>query len=269
MKISCTLLTSVILVSSVGCFKLPETKTQTFDPEPYEVLKLIEKMGGSPGRVQFNSSMAEKNDTQFNIKDSHITVHLVAGKDREGKSTDIAEKDYYRFMVVKDLDSSQIPRSENKTVLNFGCDLTWARENDLISDDAVEIPTIPEQNEKDQERLISMQRKADTILICGNTYNQKEFRSFSLKTQLAAGTIVLKDATIELSTYEDAFSLATEKLQLFGENKIRATGPSSDKPVLPAATVELESVKEITGDGKLFIESIGGDNLSGANTGLK
>ncbi len=230
----------------LACAQPHDSKAPSETPAPVNPAADLMNAGGSPGRVWLSSGWARRDQDRL-VLDDRVSVVLRTGLSLDKKATSLESDSKFISLEAADKVTTE---DRGEKFLNIGCDSNWVANHSPVDTKQRQAVKMTDFTGTQIKILAS-----DLIFLCNTDIN---FDS----TLILAPTIVLNNATLKIQGSGTAFlTLTTNDLFLVGENSIRSQGVDDSWPVMAAPQIVLSSVGQIHGDGKLVIESTGGNNI--------
>lgn len=197
--------------------------------------------GGQPGKITVKGIVVKKTADQVQL-DQRISISQVVGKGSSGASQGmVSEKNKAELSeVVASETLSKI--DESKTFINLGCKDLSASDTDGLTE---------ESSKALNDSVLSLSAKK--VFICGSQTIAQNFVSIS------ADQLIFKDASLEVKAPVGNLSVSANKMTLEGNSILKTSGIDSTISVLQAPTLDLVVKSEIHGEGKLALQSNGGN----------
>lgn len=204
------------------------------------------QQGGQPGRITVNGILVKHEGDEF-ILDERLNVEQFGGLSSDKKSRATVSDSSKAVFSEEVKDTNLGDASTSKTYINFGCDnLSESETKDLIE----------QTNVQSRERILDLSAKK--IFVCGNHAFNKSLLYVNIRTS----ELILKSTAIVIEPAITGISLSAEKLYLEGDNVVESKGSDAPAAILPGPSIHLSLTREIHGEGKLTLRSIGGNNTS-------
>lgn len=243
-------------ILATGCIRNPADETKKnlekiLEDHRKRTEEIAEKVitslsqGGQPGQITVSGIIVKKDGDQI-LLDERLKVEQIGGKNADGHQTTVSDAYKADFSEeAKVSDFSQV--TGLKTYINFGCEnLSEAETKNLVEQTNVQAI--------DRHLFLS----ATKIFFCG----KHSFNKSLLFVSLTASELVLKDTTILIEPAIYNITLNAEKLVLEGENLVEARGSDGPITIFPGPSIQFSLAREIHGEGRLTLRTLGGNIVS-------
>lgn len=213
-----------------------------------DTLKIIND-GGQPGSISLNGAV-----THEGKPDERLSITQSGGLNRAGSATAVTKQD---LLLVNTLSSEKLEelntfitklRENEKTFINIGCQ-TSELDTDALAGFTEITPKIA-----DEDQIIRL--TAHRIYMCGKVAYER------LSYSITASEILLKDLDLKYIKDVGSLTLNASALVIKGENRIQTLGKDGPMTILPASSIQINSIAGIFGDGTLSLESKGANNIA-------
>ncbi|MEK2688182.1 hypothetical protein [Bdellovibrio sp. GT3] len=265
MKLS-KLLATAVLMSLAACAvkddKASRVALRGGDTTPKGEVSADLTVGGQPGQIMVTGAIVKYDADKVNYEEPSDKLSLnpsikttyITGISADGK---IAEVDA-DFKPMLNLTKSESVLKEVEADTSYavlGC-----------ADDQVDATftnglTLKDGAAKSADSTldkVSTATTAKVVFVCG------DLKTTAMALAIKADTLVLNNARIISTAQAGVVDIGANKLVLIGESTIQTIGQDAAANVVPAAAIEFNVTKELSGDGTLVISSKGGDIKSGA-----
>ncbi|WP_413584692.1 hypothetical protein [Bdellovibrio sp. HCB274] len=247
MKIS-KLLATAVLMSLAACAvkddKASKVSLHNNDSTPKGEASVNAKAGGQPGQIMITGAAVQfDQDSGKTTLKSSLKSAVAAGTSADGKVAQVADENLPMLNLSKTESALKQVESDTSYAV-LGC-----------SDDQVEASYTNGLTLKKEAAAndLSSATTAKVVFICG------ELKSSTLALVIKADTLILNNANITSTAQAGVVDIGTNKLVLIGESKIETIGQDAAANVVPAASIEFNVTREVSGDGTLAILSRGGN----------
>ncbi|QLY24293.1 hypothetical protein [Bdellovibrio sp. KM01] len=211
--------------------------------------------GGQPGKVNIMGVLvvddAEKGGKTLK---SGISLNLLGGKALDGKVAEVTAKPQ-DSLGQNQLDSDVEIAAKESSYLNVGCS------EDQIDKTYTNGLTAKELG--DVKDATSVRMTAKVVFICGNV----GLRTISLA--IKADKLILDSVNLVNMVAAGAVDVAANSLVLKGQNRIGTMGADAAGEVVDAPVLNVNVIKDVTGDGTLMLTSQGGNVISAVEDAAK
>ncbi|QDK46109.1 hypothetical protein DOM22_13540 [Bdellovibrio sp. ZAP7] len=213
--------------------------------------------GGQPGKVNIMGVLvvddAEKGGKTLK---SGISLNLMGGKALDGKVAEVTAKPQDSLSQNQNQKDTDVEKAETEsTYLNVGCS------EDQIDKTYTNGLTAKELG--DVKDATSVRMTAKVVFICGNVGLR------TISAAIKADKLILDSVNLVNMVAAGAVDVAANSLVLKGQNRIGTMGVDTAGEVVDAPILNMNVIKDVTGDGTLMLTSQGGNVISAVEDAAK
>ncbi|WP_413293336.1 hypothetical protein ACLSU7_18295 [Bdellovibrio sp. HCB185ZH] len=249
MKIS-KLLATAVLMSLAACAVKDDKASKVAlhannDGAPTGEVSSKVLPGGQPGKINIMGALVAEDGKTLK---TGISINLMGGKALDGKVAEVATKQPELGQVQVDGDVDQA--AKESTYLNVGC----------VEDDIDKTYTngLEAKALADVKDATSVKLTAKVVFICGNVGLK------TISAAIKADKLILNNVNLVNMVAAGALDIAANSVVLKGQNRLGTMGADSAGEVVEAPVLNINVIKEVTGDGTLMLTSQGGNVISAA-----